>query len=205
MRAVARQWSDENNKPYEKATLIIAHLGSGITVSLHHNGRIVDMISDDEGPYGPDRVGLNPARKLIQYIYDHKMERAQAFQALQGKGAGLYGLLGIANTIEVETKIASGDKKALLCYESMAFNVAKSIGQLATEVSGKVDRIILTGGTAYSIMFTGWVKERVSFIAGVENMPGEREMEAMAVGVLRVLQGKEKAKTYNPQERPPLL
>jgi butyrate kinase len=205
MRSVARQWSDDNNKPYENATLIIAHLGSGITVSLHHNGRIVDMISDDEGSYGPDRVGLIPARKFIQYIYDRKMDREQAFEALQGKGAGLYGLLGTANTIEVETKIGNGDKNALLCYESMAFNVAKSIGQLATEVSGKVDRIILTGGTAHSTMFTGWVKGRVSFIAGVETMPGEREMEAMATGVLRVLQGKEKAKTYNPKKRPPLL
>jgi butyrate kinase len=205
MRSVARQWADENNKSYANATLIIAHLGSGITVSLHHNGRIVDMISDDEGPFGPDRAGLIPARKFIQYIYDHKMDRVQASDTLQGKGAGLYGLMGTANTIEVEKKIANGDKKALLCYESMAFNVAKSIGQLATEVSGKVDRIILTGGTAYSTMFTGWVKDRVSFIAGVETMPGEREMEAMAAGVLRVLQGKDQAKTYHPHEKPPLL
>jgi len=205
MRAVARQWSEQNNKPYEKATLIVVHLGSGITASLHHKGLIVDMISDDEGPYGPDRGGLIPARKLIQYIYDHELTRAQAYDALQGKSAGLYGLLGTANTIEVEAKIAAGDKKALLCYESMAFNVAKSIGQLATEVSGIVDGIILTGGTAYSTMFTGWVKDRVSFIADVEIMPGEREMEAMAAGVLLVLQGKEAAKTYNHHERLPLL
>ena len=115
----------------------------------------------------------------------------------KAKAQGLYGLLGIANTIEVEAKIAAGDQKALLCYESMAFNVAKAIGQLATEVSGKVDQIILTGGTAYSTMFTGWVKDRVSFIANVEIMPGEREMEAMAAGVLRVLQGKEPAKTIS--------
>jgi butyrate kinase len=205
MHAVARQWSLENDKPYEKATLIVAHLGSGITVSLHHNGRIVDMISDDEGPFGPERAGLIPARKLIQYIYDHGMTRVQAFDALQGKGAGLYGLLGTANTIEVERKITAGDQKALLCYESMAMNVAKSIGQLATEVSGQVDRILLTGGTAHSQMFTVWVKDRVSFIADVEIIPGEREMEAMAIGVLRVLQKKDTAKTYSRDERPPLL
>jgi butyrate kinase len=205
MRAVARQWSEANNNSYDKATIIVAHLGSGITVSLHHNGRIVDMISDDEGPFGPERAGLIPARKLIQYLYENDMDRIQAYDSLQGKGAGLYGLLGTANTIEVEAKIAEGDKKALLCYESMAFNVAKSIGQLATEVSGKVDRIILTGGTAYSPMFTNWVKDRVSFIARVEILPGEREMEAMAKGVLQVLQGEEPAKTYCRHERPPLL
>jgi len=205
MRAVARQWAESHNRQYEKVTLIVAHLGSGITISLHHNGRIVDMISDDEGPFGPERAGLIPARKLIQYIYDHKMNRKQAFDALQGRSAGLYGLLGIANTIEVEAKIAAGDQKALLCYKAMAFNVAKAIGQLATEVSGEVDQIILTGGTAFSPMFSGWVKDRVSFIASVEIMPGEWEMEAMAAGVLRVLQGKDTAKTYSQCERPPLL
>lgn len=205
MRAVAKQWSYENNTSYELATLIVAHLGSGITVSLHHNGRIIDMVSDDEGPFGPERAGLIPARKLIQYLYDHEMTRTQAFDALQGKGAGLYGLLGTANTIEVEARIADGDNKALLCYESMAMNVAKSIGQLATQVSGRVDRILLTGGTAYSPMFTKWVKDRVSFISEVEIIPGEREMEAMAAGVLRVLQNKDAAKTYSRNERPPLL
>lgn len=196
MRAVAREWAEENHKPYEQATLIVAHLGSGITLSLHLNGRMVDLISDDEGPFGPERSGLIPARKLIQHLYAHKMDRKQAIDALQGKGAGLYGLLGTSSTIEVETRIAEGDRKALLCYESMAFHVAQAIGQLSTEVSGKVDRTILTGGTAYSSLFTGWVKERVSFIAPVEVMPGEREMEAMATGILRVLQGKDTAKTY---------
>lgn len=204
-RAVARKWAEENKKPYEKSTVIVAHLGGGITLSLHHNGRIVDMISDDEGPFGPERSGLIPARKMIQHIFSQDMHRQAAFDSLQGKNAGLYGMLGTANTIEVEVRIAAGDKKALLCYESMAFNVAKSIGQLATEVFGKVDQIILTGGTAYSPQFTGWVKERVSFIAPVRIMPGEWELEAMAMGILRVLQGKERAKTYTRQERPKLL
>jgi butyrate kinase len=112
-------------------------------------------------------------------------------------------LLGTANTIEVEAKIAAGDQKALLCYESMAFNVAKSIGQLATEVSGSVDRIILTGGTAYSPMFTGWVKDRVSF-ASVEIMPGDGKWKPWQQGCLVLLE-KDTAKTYNHQERPPLL
>lgn len=205
MKAVAKQWAQTNHKPYEEATLIVAHLGGGITLSLHKNGKLVDMISDDEGPFGPERSGMIPARKLIGFIFSRGLSRQEAFDALQGKGAGLHGMLGTPNTIEVEARIAAGDENARLCYEAMAFNVAKYIGQLATEVSGKVDRIILTGGTAYSPQFTGWVKDRVSFIAPVEIMPGERELEAMAIGVLRVLQGKDNAKTYIRMERPPLL
>ena len=205
MKAVAKRWAQTNHKTYEETTLIVAHLGGGITLSLQQKGKLVDMISDDEGPFGPERSGMIPARKLIGFIFSHGLNRQEAFDALQGKGAGLHGMLGTPNTIEVEARIAAGDEKALLCYESMAFNVAKYIGQLATEVSGKVDRIILTGGTAYSPRFTGWVKDRVSFIAPVEIMPGEWELEAMANGVLRVLQGKDKAKTYIRRERTPLL
>lgn len=205
MKAVARLWAEQNDRSYDKVTVVVAHLGGGITLSLHHNGKLVDLISDDEGPFGPERSGLIPARKLIQYIFSNGYSQKEAFEAIQGKNAGLYGLLGTANTLEVEARIAAGNQNAQLCYESMAFNVAKFIGQLATEVSGKVDQIILTGGTAYSPQFTDWIKNRVSFIAPVEIMPGERELEAMAGGILRVLQGKDVAKTYTRNERPPLL
>ena len=163
------------------------------------------MISDDEGPFAPERVGQIPARRLIRHIFSHGLNEKEAFDALQGKGAGLYGLLGTPNTIEVEKRIAEGDGKALLCYRAMAFNVAKGIGQLATEVSGKVDQIILTGGTSHSPQFTGWIIERVSFIAPVAVMPGERELDAMAEGVYQVLLGKAPAKTYTGDIRPPLL
>ena len=163
------------------------------------------MISDDEGPFGPERSGMVPARKLIKHIFSQGMNEQEAFDSLQGKGAGLHGMVGTANTIEVEMKIAAGDKKALLCYESMAFNVAKSIGQLATEVYGKVNQIILTGGTAYSPQFTRWVKDRVSFIAPVKIMPGEMELEAMAMGTLGVLRGEETALEYVHKERAPLF
>jgi butyrate kinase len=205
MKAVARQWAADHRKPYEEANLIIAHLGGGITLSLHHKGRLVDLISDDEGPFGPERVGHIPARKLIQYIFSRGLTEQEAFDALQGNGAGLHGLLGTPSTIEVEKRIDSGDEKALLCYKAMAFNVAKGIGQLATEVSGKVDQIILTGGTSHSLRFTQWIKDSVSFIAPVAVLPGERELEAMAEGVLQVLTGKASAKTYTRHGRPPLL
>ncbi len=204
-KAVARKWGEEKGKSYEALTLIVAHLGGGITISLHHMGKMIDMISDDEGPFGPERAGMIPARKLIDYIFSKGLNRKQAFACLQGKEAGLHGLLGTANTLEVEERIAAGDANALLCYQSMAFHVAKYIGLLATEVGGKVDQIILTGGTAYSDQFTKWVEERVSFIAPVNIQPGDRELEAMAMGILQVLKGQVVAKQYDNTPRPMLL
>ena len=122
MKAVARNWATVNGKPMEELNLIVAHLGGGITLSLHHQGKMVDMISDDEGPFGPERSGMIPARKLIDLIFSKGMTKKEAFDCLQGKGAGLYGMLGTADTIEVESRIAAGDREALLCYESMRFS-----------------------------------------------------------------------------------
>ena len=42
-------------------------------------------------------------------------------------------------------------------------------------------------------MLTGWIKEKVEFIAPVEIYPGEFEMRALAQGAYRVMQGMEKA------------
>ena len=83
--------------------------------------------------------------------------------------------------------VQEGDEHAKLIYDAMAVNTAKNIAKLAVDVNGKVDYIVLTGGIAYSKYFTDAVKERVSFIAPVEIIPGEKEMDSLSHGVWRVL------------------
>jgi butyrate kinase len=92
--------------------------------------------------------------------------------------------------------IDSGNARAKLIYEAMALNTAKNIGEEATVVSGDVEAIILTGGIAYSKMFTQMIREHVEFIASVIVYPGENEMESLALGGLRVMRGEESAKVY---------
>ena len=166
---------------------------------------MVDMISDDEGPYSPERSGGVPGRQLIKKIFGEGLDETRARDALQGKASGLWGILGTADTREVERRMDAGDREAAFYYQAMAFQVSKYIGQLAAEAEGRVDRILLTGGTAHSIRFTGWVRDRVSFIAPVSVLPGERELQALALGALRVLEGLETARDYAPQQRKPLI
>ncbi len=97
---------------------------------------------------------------------------------------------------EVQKMIEDGNEEAGLIYEAMAYQIAKGIGELATVVKGRVDAIILTGGIAYSKMITDWISERVEFIAPVEIMAGENEMESLALGALRVLRKQEDARDY---------
>ena len=194
-RAMAIKYAKNIGKGYDSLNIIVAHLGGGISINLHHNGKIIDLVSDDEGPFSPERAGRVPCRQLINLCYSGKFDKKTMQRKLRGNG-GLKAYLSTIDAREVETMIQEGNEYAGLIYEAMAYQIAKGIGELSTVVDGKVDVIILTGGIAYSKMLTSWIKNRVSFISHVEIMPGENEMEALAYGALRVLRGEEKAREY---------
>ena len=194
-RAMAIKYAKSIGKKYEDLNIIVAHLGGGISINIHHKGQIVDLLSDDEGPFSPERAGRVPCRDLINLCYSGKFDKKTMQRKLRGNG-GLKAYLNTIDARQVETMIQEGNEYAKLIYEAMAYQIAKGIGDLATVVEGKVDAIILTGGIAYSKMLTSWIKNRVSFISHVEIMPGENEMEALAYGALRVLKGEEKAREY---------
>ena len=95
---------------------------------------------------------------------------------------------------QIEADANGGCKKNQLLVSAMAYNIAKSIGSLATVTRGKVDVIILTGGIARAKNFIAEITERVSFIAPVEVAPGEYELEALAAGCLRIIKGEERVR-----------
>lgn len=201
-RAVARAVAGKLNKSYFDLNMIVAHLGGGISISLHKKGRMVDVIPDDEGPFSPERAGRVPSRQLVELCFSGKYDKQAVLKRLRGQG-GLSAYLGVTSALEVEERIKNGDEYAGLIYRAMAYQVAKGIGELATVVNGQVDRIVLTGSIAYSEMITGWIKEKVRFIAPVEVLPGEHELEALAAGALRVVKGEEAAQDYVEQEPSP--
>jgi butyrate kinase len=196
MRAVSIKIAEEIGKKVTDCNFIVAHLGGGITLSVFSKGRMIDYVSDDEGPFSPERAGRLPYRRFIDLCYSGKYTHDEMMKAVRGKG-GLVGYLGTNQALEVEKMIDDGNLKAGNIYYGMAYQIAKSIGELATVVKGDVDAIILTGGIAYSKRITSWVEERVKFIAPVKIVPGENELEALALGVLRVLKGEEDYHTFD--------
>ncbi|MFA6775292.1 MAG: butyrate kinase, partial [Sphaerochaetaceae bacterium] len=198
MRAAALKYCDTVGKDYHKTTLIVSHLGGGISVSLHKNGRIIDIINDEDGCFAPERAGCVPQTQLVNLCYGGKFSNKEMLRHLKGD-AGLVAWLGTNDTRDVEKMISEGNEKARIVYEAMALNVARNIGKEAPVCHGKVDQIILTGGIAYSEMFTRMIIDDVSWISPVSIIPGENEMEALAFGVLRVLRGQERAKEFHEQ------
>lgn len=195
-RKVARDVAGKLNQNYEESSFIVAHLGGGISVNAHKNGRIVDFVSYDEAHMSPTRAGGFRTIPFLQMIYSGKYSKEQIYSMTQSKG-GLLAHLGVQDTREVVAMIENGNDQARLIFHAMAYQIAKSIGSLSTALDGRVDRIILTGGIAHVNFFTDWIKEKIEFIAPVEVVPGEQEMEALASGGLLVLKGHEIAKEYD--------
>jgi butyrate kinase len=193
MRAVAIKTAEELNKEYTESTIIVAHLGGGMSISVHKNGKMIDIVSDDEGPFSPERAGRVPCKDLISMCYKNDQKTMKT--KLRGKG-GLISYLGTNDAREVEKMIADGNKEAEMVYEAMAYQIAKGIGELATVVNGEIDAIAITGGIAYSKMITEWISKRVKFIAPVHIHAGENELESLVLGSIRVLDGKEEARVY---------
>lgn len=190
MRATALKVANAKGKALKDLNLIVTHIGGGITSTIISKGKMIDVVADDEGTFSPERAGNLPIREFADFCFSGKHDYATVTKKVRGKG-GLVAYLGTNKALEVEERIRNGDKYAELVYCAMAYQIAKDIGQLATVVSGKVDAIVLTGGIAHSRMLTDWIVEKVQFIAPVEIMPGENELEALALGVLRVLREQE--------------
>lgn len=192
-KAVAKRYAREHDWKYSDLRLIVAHVGSGISVSAHAGGRMIDVTnSREEGAFSTERSGTVPCMKLVELCFSGKYT-AREVEAMLFREGGLASYLGTKDLQEVERRISEGDGRAKLVYDAMVYQIAKEIGAMATVLSGRVDAILVTGGMAHSMRFTGSLYERVGWIASVAVYPGEDELKALAEGVLRVLGGEESA------------
>jgi butyrate kinase len=196
MKAVARKVSRDMGRKYEDVNLVVAHLGSGVSVTPHYRGKMIDVNNaKEEGPFSPDRCGGLPAGLLVKLCFSGTYTQIELEDKMISTG-GLYAYLGTRDVRETEKMAGQGDQQAELVLQAMSYQVAKEIGAMATVLSGVVDRIILTGGIAYSKKIVKAITDRVEFIAPVVVVPGEEELESLAMGALRVLCGEERAHVY---------
>ncbi|MBU5315900.1 butyrate kinase [Clostridium bornimense] len=196
-KAVAKRYAKEKNKAYEDCNVIVVHMGGGVSVGAHTNGRIVDVNNalDGDGAFSPERSGGVPAGALVKMCFSGKYTEEEIRKKITGQG-GLVAYLDTNDMRDVLKASAEGDEKAKLIYDAFIYQVSKDVGAMATVLKSNVEAIILTGGIAYSDVVVNSIKERVSFIAPVVVYGGEDEMLALAQGALRVLNGEEKAKEY---------
>ena len=196
-KSTARTYAHSRGMRYEDLKLIIAHLGGGISVGAHKNGRVIDVNNalDGDGPFAPERSGSLPAGALARLCFEQGLSYETIKKMITGQG-GLMAYLGTNNAMNLEKMARNGDAKAKLIQDAMAYQISKEIGAMATVLGGEVHAIILTGGIAHNPDLTGYIKERVSFIAPVFVYPGEDEMRALAMNGNLLMKGHISAREY---------
>lgn len=196
MKMVAKRWANEHNRNYNDSNLIIAHLGTGISVSAHHKGRMIDVNNaNDEGPFSPQRAGGLPASQLMKLCFSGKYKASEMKEMLLKKG-GMFSYIGTDSVPEAIERMNSGDSEAGLVLRAMMYQVAKYIGSMAAALNGHVDCIIITGGIAYNEVLTDMIREKTAFISDIVIYPGEDEILALVMGALRVLNNEEPIMEY---------
>lgn len=196
-KAVAKRFAAEIGRSYATMNLVVAHLGGGISVGCHRQGRVVEVNNalDGTGPFSPERTGTVQAGQFVRLVQEQGWDAQQVQRVLAGQG-GVVAHLQTSDMREVERRIAAGDEGALLIHDAMAYQIAREIAAAAVAVKGCVDYILLTGGIAHSKLLTGKIIEACQFVAPVNVYPGEDELQALAEGAYRILRGAETLGQY---------
>lgn len=196
-KAIARQVARDLGRAYSDLSLIVVHLGGGVSVGAHYKGRIIDVNDalDGDGPMSPERSGSVPLGALYKMCFSGKFTLEEIIKMNYGKG-GLVAYLGSSEAPEIVKRIKADDSYAKLIYDAMIYQIAKEIGAAATIFSGDVDAIVLTGGMGQEPYLVSHLTEKIKFIAEVLVYPGENEMLSLAQGALRVLNNLEEPKLY---------
>ena len=196
-KAVAKRYAKENGKAYDSLNLIVVHMGGGVSVGAHLNGRIIDVFNalDGDGAFSPERAGGAPVGALIKMCFSGQYTEKEVYKKFVGNG-GFNAYLGTNDMRDVEKMVNEGNAKATEVRDAFIFQVSKDIGSMAAVLKGKVDAIVVTGGIAYDKGVVAGLKDACEWIAPFTVYPGEDELGALVQGGLRVLNGEEEAKVY---------
>lgn len=196
-KAVAKRYAKETGKAYDSLNLIVVHMGGGVSVGAHENGRIIDVFNalDGDGAFSPERAGCAPVGALIKMCFSGQYTEKEVYKKFVGNG-GFNAYLGTNDMRDVEKMVNDGDAKAKEIRDAFIFQVSKDMGSMAAVLKGKVDQIVVTGGIAYDKGVVAGLKERCEWIAPFTVYPGEDELLALVQGGLRVVNGEEEAMKY---------
>ena len=197
-RAIVRRYLREHGHVKNDVTAIVAHMGGGITITLHRNGKVIDTNNGlgGDGPFTPERAGSCLAFPLIEMCFRGGMSEREVKQRVLGRG-GAVAFFGTNDLRELERQAASGDARVDTWLNAFGLNVAKYIASLATTVDGHIDVILLTGGIAKDGRIVSDIRRRTAFIAPTEVYPGENELESLAENGYLILAGATKIHRYD--------
>ncbi len=195
LKATARRYAQDVNRPYEELRLIVAHIDGGISVTCHKDGRIIDSndAGGGEGPFSPTRMGSMSVTDVLDYLFDKDPSEVRR---LCSQGGGLSSHFGTSDSMKIYERVKAGDPEATRVWTAMLYQCAKWICMMAAPLEGKVDQIVLTGGLLRIEGIVDYMKSHTEWIAPITAYPGEFEHESMVEHALKVLRGEMTPKIY---------
>ncbi len=196
-KAIARRHAKALMRDYNEMKLIVVHLGSGISVSAHDHGRVVDsnQVLDGDGPFSPERTGSLPIGDVVRYCFNSGKTETEIINMLM-HGGGLRAYLGTYSALEVDARVNHDDPEATKVFGAMAYQVSKEIGSMFAVLDAEIDGIIITGGIANSRWFVNQIIQRVEKMGPVHVYPGVRELDSMAQRALEALRNEVEVLDY---------
>ena len=198
-KAVSREYAKSIGKKYQDLNLIVAHLGGGFSFGAHKKGITINVTNAlaGEGPMSPERSGQIPAQGLIDLCFSGKHTKEEIINMVAGSG-GLFAHLGTKDMMELENRYPTLSPEDKNVVDEMIAGISRSICSLIPDFEGeKIDQIILTGGVVRWPLLVEKIKQDL-FATGINISiyPGEKELEALRDGAIRVLTNEEPAKEY---------
>ena len=127
--------------------LIIAHLGSGCSITAVKNGQSVDTsmgLTPSGGVMMGTRCGdIDPG--ILLYLLRYKNYSLEELDHLINHQSGLLGVSGLSSDIRVLHQLATTNSNAKLAIDLFCSTVAKQIAAMMTVLNG-LDALIFTGG-----------------------------------------------------------
>ena len=132
----------------EDVNLIIAHVGSGGSLSAVKNGKCYDTtmgLTPLDGIMMGTRSGsIDPS--IIDYVCKESGLNVAEVTMMLNKKSGYLGISGHSDSRDVEQAAKDGDENAELAIKMYNNRVAKYIADYYIELDGKVDAIVFTAG-----------------------------------------------------------
>jgi acetate kinase len=183
------------SRPITQLNVVVAHLGSGCSVTAVHRGSSADTsmgMTPLEGLMMGTRSGSIDPGILLHVLESGATSLSELGDTLQHH-SGLLGVSGVSADLRAVKKAATGNERAALAIELFVRRAAAGIASAATAVP-TLDAVTFTGGIgAYDSEMMGAICERLTTIGIPEGVQAIGEADAVVsspaagVAVLRVV------------------
>ncbi|PTV93992.1 acetate kinase [Rhodobacter aestuarii] len=177
-RYVSQRAADLLNRPIESLSMVVCHLGNGVTMDAVKGGQSIDT-SIGFGTFGGVPMGTRAGDFDPAIIFHLVKDRGMSLEEVEEicyKKSGLLGLSGLSNDMrEVSEAAAKGNARCQLAVDVFVYHIRKTIGAYAAAMGG-LDALVFTAGIGEnSAEIRAKVCEGLGFL-GVEIDPRANEI-----------------------------